>query len=516
MNKIKPILHFAISFCVCVSANAQTTWNADIAPIMYENCTSCHHDGAIAPFSLMTYNDALDHTTDIKNSVLDGIMPPWNADENYMHFTGERVLSEEEINAIVAWANDGYEEGTGSAPPLPEYSTESQLDTIDMTIVFPVYTISKNVDEYRRFVIHSDFTENQYMQTFELLMDDQSIIHHLSFYFDTTDNSWNSDLMDTMPGFDANAMTEDNTVMIGGWVPGGYLGQLPPGMAVEIPAGADLVIELHYAPGNLGNEVQPFINLQWSRYTSPRLVISDKILKYSPDCLVEPELFIPANTVQTFHEIFEGSWGSDVSLIGVMPHMHYLGQTFTIYGKPAGIDSIPLISIDHWDFHWQNNYIFQKLKHIENGTPIYGVATFDNTEANEDNPNSPPIDVHAGIHTTDEMMVGWFTYTSYLPGDEDIVIDSTILDPVSILSIEPSGLNIFPNPVDDELQIAVHHFTENNFTLMIFDLMGRVILTKEIDGDQISGINVSALPSGMYMIEITDGIKRSATRFVKL
>ena len=37
---------------------AAPTFNKDIAPILYENCATCHRPGEVAPFSLLTYQDA--------------------------------------------------------------------------------------------------------------------------------------------------------------------------------------------------------------------------------------------------------------------------------------------------------------------------------------------------------------------------------------------------------------------------------------------------------------------------
>ena len=90
---------FAILFGLAVRAQTPT-WSSDIAPILYANCTSCHHNGGIAPFSLMTYQDAQTWAFDINYAVTNRIMPPWPADPNYKHFAFERVLSAGDILKI--------------------------------------------------------------------------------------------------------------------------------------------------------------------------------------------------------------------------------------------------------------------------------------------------------------------------------------------------------------------------------------------------------------------------------
>jgi mono/diheme cytochrome c family protein len=71
---------------------AQTpTWAEEIAPILYNNCTKCHHDGGIAPFALMEYSEAVSNSHGISHATGSGEMPPWPADPSYRHYAGERL-----------------------------------------------------------------------------------------------------------------------------------------------------------------------------------------------------------------------------------------------------------------------------------------------------------------------------------------------------------------------------------------------------------------------------------------
>ena len=137
----KRLLLFLTLAAAFTMAKAQTPeWSTDIAPILNNKCASCHRSGGIAPFSLIGYA-AASSQPGLAVAVQTKKMPPWPPDENYMHFKDERVLSEEEINKIVAWANDGFQEGTESPPPAPIYDDGSELSEIDATFVLPTYTI---------------------------------------------------------------------------------------------------------------------------------------------------------------------------------------------------------------------------------------------------------------------------------------------------------------------------------------------------------------------------------------
>src|SRR6188472_2009058 len=101
-------------------APAAVTFNKDIAPIFYANCTSCHRPGDIAPMSLMTYKDTRPWAKAIATKVADGTMPPWHADPRYGKFVGERRLTDAQKMAIANWVKAGAPEGNAAdLPPAP-------------------------------------------------------------------------------------------------------------------------------------------------------------------------------------------------------------------------------------------------------------------------------------------------------------------------------------------------------------------------------------------------------------
>jgi hypothetical protein len=63
-------LAFVIAAGLAPAAFAQqaapVTFSKDVAPILQKACQNCHHPGAIAPMSLMTYQDARPWARSIK------------------------------------------------------------------------------------------------------------------------------------------------------------------------------------------------------------------------------------------------------------------------------------------------------------------------------------------------------------------------------------------------------------------------------------------------------------------
>ena len=120
-----------------VSASSSTndipTFFADVLPILQENCQSCHQSaglnmgGMVAPWPLVTYEDARPRARRIASAVRAGRMPPWSAAEWHKGtFKNERVLEDEEKATIITWAEGGTPAGDpADAPPPPEFLTAS-------------------------------------------------------------------------------------------------------------------------------------------------------------------------------------------------------------------------------------------------------------------------------------------------------------------------------------------------------------------------------------------------------
>src|SRR5947209_10524809 len=92
------------------AAAAPPTFTKDVAPILYKNCVSCHRPGEVAPFSLITYEDAAKRATLIATATAKRYMPPWKPEPGYGEFQDERRLSEAQIATLQHWAACGAPE----------------------------------------------------------------------------------------------------------------------------------------------------------------------------------------------------------------------------------------------------------------------------------------------------------------------------------------------------------------------------------------------------------------------
>ena len=83
--------------------------HADVAPILFEKCASCHRPGELAPMSLTTYDEVRPWARSIRARVASREMPPWyiEKDLGIQHYKNDPSLSDEEIATLAKWAADG-------------------------------------------------------------------------------------------------------------------------------------------------------------------------------------------------------------------------------------------------------------------------------------------------------------------------------------------------------------------------------------------------------------------------
>ncbi len=458
----------------------------------------------------MSYSDAIAHASTTKSSVQDGSMPPWPPDASYNRLAHERVLSSVEKTKILDWLNGGRPRGnTSLEPPAPTFSTTGDLPgTPSLVLKMPTYTSNSAMgDVYRCFVLPTGLTTDKFITAFEAIPGNRSIVHHVLIYADTTGTSTTLDANDPGPGYTSfGGIGTDQAILLGGWVPGSTPTQFPTGFGERLPKNAKVVMQIHYPAGTSGQKDSTELHIFFSSSIAVRNVFVSPVLNYYGN--ITPALVIPANTVKSFVE--KQPIPLDFSMLGIAPHMHLLGQNIQSFGiGPAG-DTQRYISIPKWDFHWQDFYMLRSLKKIAAGTTVYARATYDNTTSNPNNPNNPPKTVIAGEATTDEMMLVYFVYTLYQPGDENIVIDNT--PPAGVNSLQPyykavDLMQPYPVPAGNELVVKWYLDAASHGSLSLLNAAGQVAL-QILNGKSMHAgytalpVDVSALPSGVYTLQL--------------
>src|SRR5262249_15564503 len=118
-------------------ATTRVTYYRDVLPILQENCQQCHRPGEVGPFSLMTYKQAVNWASDIKEYTRDRRMPPWKPVEG-LPFHNERKLTKAQIDTLAAWADGGTPAGDEKdAPGVKKFTDGWQLGKPDLVLEVP-------------------------------------------------------------------------------------------------------------------------------------------------------------------------------------------------------------------------------------------------------------------------------------------------------------------------------------------------------------------------------------------
>ncbi len=495
---------FLLSFMI--SRGQTPTWSDDVACIVYSHCTSCHNPNGSAPFSLISYTDIISHASSIKTQVSNKTMPPWPVDNSFRKMAHDRSLTDGEINALLNFLNNGKPKGdTANAPVPPTYSSSLIIANPDLKLQIVTYTVPLSItaDLYRCFVMPTNYAVQKFITGIEIVPGNKNIVHHAQVFYDTTGITSTLDAADPDPGYtSAGGVGTNAAVLLGTWVPGATPIFVPSGMGKRLPPNAKIVVQIHYPEYAAGETDSTKINFLFTSNTVRN--ISDAPILNHSTTMTDGPLFIPKNTVKTFHQEFLVPINATVLNIG--PHGHLLCKSMKAYGVTLAGDTIPLVNIPHWDFHWQGSYDFPKPIKIPFGTTLYGEATYDNTNANDENPNDPPLDVHLGESTTDEMMLFYFSYLPYEAGDENIIVDPNTHKPhynncvfnyahIDRLS-DHKSIQIFPNPTSSILNINPK--SEGDFEILIYNSLGQNVLQKT----NLFALDISGLTAGIYSIVI--------------
>ena len=162
---------------------------SDIAPILFNNCVSCHRPGEVAPFSLLDYKSARKHAKEIGDQTATRSMPPWKPEPGFGDFIGVRRLNDAQISLIHEWVRQGKREGNPSdLPAAPQFPGGWRLGEPDMVVKMPkAYTLrADGPDDYRCFVIPLNLKEDTYVTAVDFHASNPRVVHHALFFLDTT------------------------------------------------------------------------------------------------------------------------------------------------------------------------------------------------------------------------------------------------------------------------------------------------------------------------------------------
>jgi Copper type II ascorbate-dependent monooxygenase, C-terminal domain len=388
---LRPCLFVCLLLALCPAASrgAAPTFYRDVLPILQQRCQSCHRPGEIGPMPLVTWEQTRPWAKAIREAVVLKKMPPWFADPRFGEFANDPSLQPAEVAMIDQWVAAGAPAGTkAEAPPPVAWPSGSNLPGATVRTRMPqAFRIAAGATvPYQSFVLPAEFTRDAWASAIEIRPSDRSVVHHAVLYVRERGATW----LDKPPA---------SADVLAVYTPGAPVTTCPDGMAKKIPAGASLVLQMHYTSKKTAASDQTAVALVTSA-SVPR----SRVLTLQMD---NTRLRIPPGE-REYRASAAGTLQRDAVLLGMFPHMHLRGTGFAyqIAGtRPGEIET--LLQVNNYDFHWQLYYRLKTPRTLRAGTRLIVSATYDNSARNPRNPD-PDAEVTWGEQSEEEMLVGFF------------------------------------------------------------------------------------------------------------
>jgi hypothetical protein len=407
------------------------TFYQHVLPFLHDHCQVCHAPGQAGPFSLVTYDDAVEWAELAIEELAARRMPPAQI-ESDLDYAGQHAPTAAQIAMLEAWVAadkpQGDADDTPTLEPLPDYSAfQEDLGPPDIVIDLaePTQIGAHGNDLYRNLVFPLDHAEDLALRAFQFLPGNRRVVHHSLLGYlpgdvvrdavaryggrdglghpDDRGGFWDVHGV----GFRVPPPREDGqprSAFIGGFVPGVRATVAPPDAAIVIPAGCDLLAQMHYVRTGK-TETDSSRMALWLAKERPKKVMN---VIYVPG-----EFAVVPAGVTDFR--VSGSWTirQDADLVGIVPHVHQLARWIEVWAfPPEAPQPLLLLRVPQWDYNWQSAYYLRTPRRFAAGTRFEARCSFDNSAGNPRNPFTPPQNVWHNETIHDEMLLPVLTFTS--------------------------------------------------------------------------------------------------------
>lgn len=443
-------------------------WGKYIRPILEEKCMTCHHPGGMAPeyVNLTIYGTDTDPgarawAVAIEEEILTGRMPPFDADGRFGDFDSSKMLTEEEVDIILAWVRGGAPQGPERDIPMPEQFEKPFWPFGDPDLVIEAdspFTLAANESSgSRSYTSTIDIEEDTYITGYEFLVENPKNIHSITAWMIDPEGVEIAPLeVEVQLPYDPLADEDELEVtrlrefpkgphLLGQWLRGDDPVLFPTAAGRYLRKGSTIKIDVEYARPEFADWSEEVVD---NSKLGLFLALPDEEIDLLVESLViaKNDFTVKANDanakVETTFEIEEA-----INLIGVSPRLGTVPKNYEFaITYPDGRTST-LLWVPEFKWRWEQSYRFSEPVEAPVGSVLTMTAHFDNSEDNWDNPNSPAIDLAAGPGLEQPRMV---TVIDYLLNDHLKVEEVFVPRERSATELEGTGMSLgsssaFPN-----------------------------------------------------------------------
>lgn len=377
------------------------SYTNDIAPIIVENCASCHREGGIAPFALDSHAMVQGWSPMIREVVMTKRMPPGQLDPHVGDFRNSYVVPFDDQRKLLDWIAAGSPKD-GAADPLAMIEwppTEWAFGEPDYIIEIPAQSVpATGVLDYRyEFIPINLGGQDRYVRASQYMPGDRTVLHH------TLNALFGPGERPSGRGFTAPA--NPNVAHITPYIPGAAPSVEEPNTGGLLKDGSTIAIQLHYTTtgretvdaSRIGVWFYPEDEVPTERRTGECACIFTptwtNIPPYDPNFEQTAQILIP----------------DDAHVLSFLPHMHFRGKYMRFEAHYPDGSTEMLANVANYNYNWQMEYQLAEPKLVPAGTRIVATGAFDNSEQNKANPD-PSRSVPWGDQSWDEMFFGQVYY----------------------------------------------------------------------------------------------------------
>jgi hypothetical protein len=374
--------------------HAQISYTKEVAPILQQNCVSCHRTGGIGPWSMDNYTMILGFSPMIKEVLMTQRMPPWHADPTVGHWANDRAMSNGDRRTLVNWINAGAPRGAGSDPLADNVTSQpvwGDLGEPDLIVNIPPTDVpASGVVDYQYLQVDNPLDRDVWVSASQIAPGERSVLHHVITTFGEMETE----------GPRKGRLSRRNGGSLAGYVPGRVGTPLPEGTGTFLPANATIQFQMHYTTSGVAttdhSRMGVYLYDEQPEHTIKRMILADPRLKIPPGAKAH------AHTTQR-------AFRDDVLVYDLLPHSHFRGKAAKFVAQyPDGTEEL-LLSVPNYDFNWQTTYRLVEPKVMPAGTKIFFTKWWDNSAQNLANPD-PTREVPWGQQSWDEMIFGAIGY----------------------------------------------------------------------------------------------------------
>jgi len=398
---------------------AAVSYTKEIVPILQENCVSCHHDGAIGPWSMSSHAMVRGWSPMMREVVMTRRMPPGQIDAHVGKKIAEVAgLTIAEKQKLIHWIDAGAPMGEGTDPlPLMTFTDgKFSLGEPDMMFKVPAQSIpATGIVDYRYVPVELNLDRDVWIRAMEFVPGYRAVLHHVITYLSSpADKS----------GSEQNKAAErgDN---IGGFAPGRQPDEFRDNSGRFIPKGSNLLLQMHYTTS--GRETVDETEVGLYIYDKPPAFVM------SGGVAGQRRFLVPPGTKEHMlrgEQLVE----RDAYLYEMTPHMHFRGKHMSYSVEYPDGKTEQLLSVPKYDFNWQFNYRLEEPLFLPAGSKLIATGAMDNSDRNPGNPD-PTKPVFFGLQTMHEMFFG-FTTLRYEGDTPDEVTEVTEVADDSVAGFE--------------------------------------------------------------------------------